>query len=405
MPAGGAAGNSRRTRPTAWLCHDAADVILGKAMNEVTAGLLPEGLRDRLPPQAEAAAALLRGVLDTVASHGYERVQPPLVEYEESLTGRVGAESGGNAKLLRFVDPVTQRTLALRPDITGQAGRIATTRLAHYARPLRLSYGGPVLRVKGTQLNPEREMIQAGAELIGSDGVAAVTEVLLLAVEALQSAGLETLSVDVTLPSFVGALAAGPWPVAADKIEAVHALLDGKDVAGLRAAGASHYEPLIAASGPAEAALAALRALHLGAAFEARLADVAEVVAALPADVRVTLDPTERHGFGFQSWIGFAIYAPGVRGEVGRGGAYAITHPDGHRETAVGFSLYVDALVDAGLGLSAARRILLPAGTSRADAAKLRAAGWSTVAALSDDADPHAFRCTHRWNGVEAVAI
>ena len=295
--------------------------------------------------------------------------------------------------------------LALRPDITGQAGRIATTRLAHYARPLRLSYGGPVLRVKGTQLNPEREMIQAGAELIGSDGVAAVTEVLLLAVEALQSAGLETLSVDVTLPSFVGALAAGPWPVAADKIEAVHALLDGKDVAGLRAAGASHYEPLIAASGPAEAALAALRALHLGAAFEARLADVADVVAALPADVRVTLDPTERHGFGFQSWIGFAIYAPGVRGEVGRGGAYAITHPDGHRETAVGFSLYVDALVDAGLGLSAARRILLPVGTSRADAAKLRAAGWSTVAALTDDADPHAFRCTHRWNGVEAVAI
>ena len=91
-------------------------------MNEVTAGLLPEGLRDRLPPQAEAAAALLRGVLDTVASHGYERVQPPLVEYEESLTGRVGGESGGNAKLLRFVDPVTQRTLALRLEFGGRLG-------------------------------------------------------------------------------------------------------------------------------------------------------------------------------------------------------------------------------------------------------------------------------------------
>jgi len=374
-------------------------------MNEITAGLLPEGLRDRLPPQAEAAASLLRGVLDTVASHGYERVQPPLVEYEESLTGRVGGESASSAKLLRFVDPVTQRTLALRPDITGQAGRIAATRLAHVARPLRLSYGGPVLRVKGTQLNPEREMIQAGAELIGSDGVAAVCEVLLLAVEALLAAGLAGLSVDLTLPGFVDALADGPWPLAPDTREAVATLLDGKDVAGLRAAGAARYEPLIAASGAADAALATLRGLGLGDALDTLLADIAALVAELPADVRVTLDPTERHGFGFQSWVGFAIYAPGVRGEVGRGGAYGITHPDGRREPAVGFSLYVDALVDAGLGVATPRRLLLPPGTSRTTAAKLRQSGWSTVAAFENGADPHAFRCTHVWNGVEAVAV
>lgn len=374
-------------------------------MNEITAGLLPEGLRDRLPPQAEAAASLLRGVLDCVAGHGYERVQPPLVEYEESLTGRLGGDSVSSAKLLRFVDPITQRTLALRPDITGQAGRIAATRMAHVARPLRLSYGGPVLRVKGTQLNPEREMIQAGAELIGSDSVAAVSEVLLLAVEALQAARLSGLSVDLTLPGFVGALAAGPWPLDAAQRDVVAALLDAKDIAGLRAAGAAHYAPLIAASGAAGAALAALRGLALGAAFDAQLDDVGAVVAALPDDVRVTLDPTERHGFGFQSWIGFAIYAPGVRGEVGRGGAYVITHPDGHGEAAVGFSLYIDGLVDAGLGLTGAQRVLLPLGTPRDVGAMLRAAGWATVAALESGAAADAFRCTHMWNGVEAIAV
>ncbi|MDP9164277.1 MAG: ATP phosphoribosyltransferase regulatory subunit, partial [Pseudomonadota bacterium] len=115
---------------------------------DIAAGLLPEGLRDRLPPQAEAAATLLRGLLDHVAAHGYERVQPPLIEYEEGLAGRLGGAS--RQELLRFVDPVSQRTLALRSDMTGQVGRIAATRLAHYARPLRLGYGGPVLRVKGS---------------------------------------------------------------------------------------------------------------------------------------------------------------------------------------------------------------------------------------------------------------
>lgn len=373
-------------------------------MNDITAGLLPEGLRDRLPPQAEAAANLLRAVLDLLASHGYERVQPPMVEFEDSLTGRLGSQAQASAKLLRLVDPISQRTLALRADITGQAGRIAATRLAHLPRPLRLSYGGPVLRVKGTQLNPEREMLQVGAELIGNDSVPAVAEVLGLAIEALQRAGLSGLTVDLTLPGLVAELAAGPWPLRDTARETVAALLDAKDVAGLRAAGAARYEPLIAASGPASAALAQLRDLNLGAAIDVRLAEVARIVDALPDSVAVTLDPTERHGFEYQSWIGFAIFADAVRGEVGRGGAYAVTYPGGAIEPAVGFSLYVDGLVDAGLGVAPARRVLLPVGTTTAVGAALRAAGWSTVAALVADADPHAFRCTHVWNGVEAVA-
>ncbi len=370
--------------------------------NPITQGLLPEGLRDRLPPQAEAAANLLRGLLDTVTAHGYERVQPPLVEYEESLVGRLG--SARRQDLLRFIDPVSGANLALRHDMTGQVGRIAATRLAHYARPLRLAYGGPVLRVRGDQLRPEREALQAGAELIGSDSVAAVTEVLRLAVEALTNAGLTGLTVDVTLPEFVTELAAGPWPLEPVQLAEVHRLLDAKDVAGVRELGAGRYEALISAAGPANAALARLHALDLDGRLAKVLDDAATVITAL-GDIPTTLDPTERHGFEFQSWIGFSIFAAGVRGEVGRGGAYTIVHPEGHRESAVGFSLYVDGLVDAGLGEVKHRRILIPLGTLDEVAARLRAEGWATVAALDADADPRAFRCTHIWNGVEAALV
>lgn len=366
-------------------------------MTDITAGLLPEGLRDRLPPQAEAAASLMRGLLDHVAAHGYERVQPPLVEYEESLIGRLGV-TGRNA-LLRFVDPASQHTLALRPDMTGQVGRIAATRLAHFPRPLRLAYGGPVLRVKGSQLRPEREMMQVGAELIGSDTVPAVIEVLRLALGALARARVERLTVDLTLPSLVADLAAGPWPVAADDLPAVVDLLDAKDVAGLRAAGAARFEPLIDAAGPAGTALATLGGLDLPPALAARLTDARAVVAALD-DTAVTLDPTERHGFDYQRWIGFTLFAEGVRGEIGRGGAYTIVHPDSATEPAVGFSLYVDGLVDAGLGVVPARRVFLPAGTPAHVGEALRGDGWITVAAIGDEAG---FGCTHRWNGVEAV--
>ena len=48
-------------------------------------GLLPEGLRDRLPPEAGAAARLLRAFYDTAHGYGYDRVAPPLAEFEEGL--------------------------------------------------------------------------------------------------------------------------------------------------------------------------------------------------------------------------------------------------------------------------------------------------------------------------------
>ncbi len=368
----------------------------------ITQGLLPEGLRDRLPPQAEAAAALLRGLLDTVASHGYERVQPPLAEFEDSLLGRLG--SAKRQDLLRFLDPVSGATLALRHDMTGQAGRIAATRLRHLARPLRLSYGGPVLRMRGDQLDPSRERLQAGAELIGSDTVAAVSEVVALAVEALGSIGLTGLTVDITLPELVGALAAGPWPLGASQLADVQRCLDAKDVASLRDIGAGRYDALIAAAGPAPAALAKLRALGFDGAAASQIDRAANIIAALDS-TPATLDPTERHGFEYQSWIGFSIFADSIRGEVGRGGSYTVVHPDGHEEPAVGFSLYVDSLVDAGFGEVAHRRIFLPTGTPADVSARLRSEGWATVPGLDSVADPANFRCSHRWDGLKPVEI
>lgn len=372
-------------------------------MTDIAPGLLPEGLHDRLPPEAEAAATLLRAVVDATAVHGYKRVEPPLAEFEANLVGRL--KSTRQQDLLRFVDPVSQRTLALRPDITAQVGRIATTRMAHVPRPLRLAYDGPVLKVRGTQLRPEREMLQTGVELIGSDSVAAVAEVLTVALDALEAAGVTGISVDLTLPDLVETLAAGPMPIAADKIAALQASLDGKDAAGLTALGADAYQPLIAAAGPIDQALKRLRALDVGDALESRLDAVSILVQPLKGRVGLTLDPTERHGFEYQSWIGFSLFGGGIPGEIGRGGSYTVVHADGREEASVGFSLYLDPLVSAGLGQTTRRNVFLPLGTDNAVGAKLRADGWTTIAAISQTCDATKLACTHIWNGLEAAPL
>jgi ATP phosphoribosyltransferase regulatory subunit len=362
-------------------------------------GLLPEGLRDRLPPEAAAQTRIVRALLDTISAHGYDLVSPPLVEFEEGLADRL--KSGAAQNLLRFVDPVSQRTLALRPDITTQVGRIASTRLVNAPRPLRLAYGGPVLKLRASQLAPDRQTMQVGAELIGRDSVAAACEIVRLAVEALHAAGVETVTVDLTLPDLVETLTS--CILSADQIEQLKTLLDMKDAGALAAADFGHWLPLMAATGSVEDSLPKLRAFDHVELLASRIDGLAAIADAIEGAARVTIDPTERHGFEYQSWFGFSLFADGISGEIGRGGSYAIVNPDGSEEAATGFSLYPDALLESPVP-TAAPTLFVPLGTAPAMAAKFRSEGYRTIAALDADCDAAKLGCTHTLkNGAPAV--
>lgn len=359
--------------------------------------LLPEGFHDALPPYAEAASRLERDVLDTLASHGYARVTPPLAEYEDGLTERM--QGASRSDLMRFVDPISQRTLALRPDMTMQIGRIATTSLADRPRPLRLSYSGQVLKLRSGQLQPERSRLQVGAELIGNDSVIAASEIVSVAIEALERAGVAGITVDFTLPDLIEILAAGPLPLNEAQVSEVRAELDMKDAGGLSAMGATGYLPLIEATGPFDEAMAELRKFDTAGLLDSRLDGICQIAASIRGKASLTLDPTERHGFEYQNWFGFTLYAETFVGALGRGGSYEIVHSDGVSEVAVGFSLYPNPLIDAGFGEKTSDQVFLPLGHDRSAAARLREAGWHTVAALSEKDQAKALSCSHILNG------
>ncbi|WP_086616947.1 ATP phosphoribosyltransferase regulatory subunit [Erythrobacter tepidarius] len=353
--------------------------------------LLPEGLEDRLPAETARINAAMHACLDVLDAHGYDRVRPPLLEFEASLAGRMaGVSVGESSSMFRFVDPASLRTLALRSDMTPQIGRIAATGLAAAPRPLRLAYCGDTVVIKASQLDPARERLQLGAELIGADSVAAACEIVGLAVEALGAAGLTGISVDFTLPDLVDTLAERAFPLAPEQIEDVRRELDTKDAGGLKVAGGAAYLPLLYATGPFAEALAAMRTIDAGGALGTRLDALEAIAASIAGSARITLDPTERHGFEYQSWFGFTLYAEGLRRAAGRGGTYRIA---GSNEPATGFTLYLDRLAEAAPQPPAVRTCYLPLGHDRAAAARLRAEGWRTVAQLAEGEDARALGC------------
>ena len=370
-------------------------------MIDPAADLLPEGLEDRLPQSAAAAARIERAVIEVLDAHGYDRVRPPLIEFMQSMARRMDGVK--TRKLFRFVDPKSLRTLALRSDMTPQVGRIAATGLAGKPRPLRLCYAGQVARIAGDQLDPRRENLQLGAELIGSDTVAAAAEVVELAIASLEAAGARGISVDFTLPDLVDTLAAKEFPLATEQVRAVRRELDAKDAGALRDAGGAAYLPLLYASGPFDEAIEKLSAIDAQGALASRIEGLKQIAVRVAGRARLTLDPTERHGFEYQSWFGFMIYAEGVRGVLGRGGTYRIGGTD---EVATGFSLYPEELVEAVKADEPRRQaVFLPLDHDKAAAARLRAEGWRTVAALSDTDDARVLGCSHRLDGTRPAAL
>jgi ATP phosphoribosyltransferase regulatory subunit len=357
--------------------------------------LLPAGLSDGLPPDAGFEAATIERLIACFAGWGYDRVKPPLIEFEDSLLSGPGEAMA--ADTFRLMDPVSQRMMGLRADITPQVGRIAASRLRKAPRPVRLSYAGQVLRVKGEQMRPERQIAQAGVELIGTTEAAADAEVVLLGAEVLEQVGIKDLVIDLNMPTLAPTILRG---FGISETKPLIAALDRKDISAVRAApkqAAPILEGLLRAVGPADNAVHALDVLALtgeAAAQRDRLREVLSAIRAARPDLTLTVDPTDHRGFEYHTGMTFSLLGKKVRGEFGRGGRYV----NQAGEPATGFTLYLDTLLRALPLPTVLPRLFVPADAAPGDARKMRAEGWITVHGLgTGDARKEAKRlgCSH----------
>jgi ATP phosphoribosyltransferase regulatory subunit len=377
-------------------------------MSDTSKTLLPEGLRDLLPPDAAFEAEAVYRLTRSFGANGYELVRPPLAEFEDSLLAGVGAVL--RERIFRMPDPVSHRTLGFRADMTTQVARIATTRLAARPRPLRLMYAGPVLRVRGDQLAPERQFTQAGIELIGAEAGAADVEAILATTEALEGLGIGGLTVDLALPTLVPAILQAAGGAASERLRTA---LDHKDVAEIKVAGGTAGAllcALVEASGAFVDAKDRLAHLPLPPAAQREwqaLVGVAEAVRGAAPGLGLTVDAVESRGFEYHTGITFSIFARGAQREIGRGGRYRLTHGDGRIEPATGATLIVDTLLDLAPSLGTAQRLWVPADTDRAAVRDWQRQGYSVVAALEPATSPEAAArragCTHYLDRGKAV--
>lgn len=367
--------------------------------------LLPPGCYDLLPPHASADNLLLSRLLARFEANGYALVNPPLLEYTESLL--LGRGEALSQQMFRVMDPHALKVMGIRPDITLQIARIAATRLKDEPLPLRLSYGGNVLRMKPEGASNARQLRQAGIELIGASSVAANAEVLRVAAQTLAAQGLKHFTIELHLPGLAVSLLEGESEAEA----ALHAMAqrDADSAALARVKNASALRALIEHNGQVSDALPRLLptpGLKPAKPRLEMLAALAETLSPqLPEGVNISVDAAETGGADYHAGIGFALFAPGASREIGRGGSYRIEIGTFTQE-ATGFTLYLEALRHLLPTPPAPRKVLV---VGNADASALQAEGFVTVHALpgfpQDEAYAHSLGCTYVWQDGKLSAL
>lgn len=357
--------------------------------------LLPESVADALPDEAGRLEALRRLLLDLCVAHGYELVQPPLIEYLDSLL--TGAGRDLNLRTFKLVDQNSGRSLGVRADMTAQVARI-DAHLLNRPGVVRLCYCDSVLHAQPADMQASREPFQLGAELYGYADLAADLEIVRLAAATLQAAGAAAARIDLghmgifrTLMTLAG--------VSAEGEEYFFKLLQRKDVPGLEQE-TIRWRPELRQAilalprlyGDRSVLDAARQVLPQVPAIHKALDDLNGLVSQA-ADLPLYIDLSDLRGYHYHSGIVFAAYCPGYTSAMALGGRYdGVGAAFGRARPATGFSLDLRELcwlatVDVSKGAIFASALSADAstvdGAARAQViSELRAQGERVIDAL-----------------------
>ena len=320
--------------------------------------LLPAGFSDKIFPRSQKNSLIIESIVNFFLDYGYLRISPPLIEFEDTLLNQ-GPGLALKTNSFRVMDPISKKMMAVRSDMTTQISRISSKRLAHYPRPLRLSYSGEVLRVNPSGLKLERQIAQVGAEIIGDITCDLETEIIIIGLKVLKELGVGDLTLDLNYQnlrlSFLKTLYELP-----DKDLLVQAI-EKKDINLLKIKNFPNKDNIlniIQASGQFISKSQFLEKLNEDNKKNIHILHLLEVSRSLKKYFKgldIVIDPLEKSTFYYHYGLTFTIFSKSLHGSIARGGTYKTIND----EDATGISLYIDLLGEIKNILSEKEKVLV----------------------------------------------
>ncbi len=330
--------------------------------------------------------------LEQTAQWGYREVVTPVFEFTDVISPAVGEDLLHRG--YKLTDRQSGRVMVIRPDVTPQIGRLSATSFRN-RRPLRLSYCTNIFRYEETEGGRQKEIFQAGAELIGISDPEGDAEVIALLMEVLRALGIEDFLVSLSHRDFLdGIIEENSSSELKDTLKGIflrkelHRLEDLHRHGTLSEKEITVYSRLMFLYG-GEEVLALAEELSGGPltrkAVE-NLKAITEYLGEYGLSGRIRIDLSEARGFDYHTGMLFEVLHPDCGESLGAGGRYdSMIGHFGDDSPATGFSLNLNILMKiAGAEPEKSPSILVSDASgdkkfALRTARKLRVAGFSAI--------------------------
>lgn len=156
-----------------------------------------KGTKDILPQEVGQWHKLEKNALEIFTRYGYKEIRTPIFEATELFARGVGDTTDiVNKEMYTFEK--SDRSITLRPENTaGVVRSFIENGMARLSAPVKLWYKGPMFRYERPQAGRQRQFHQVGVEMFGIKEPTADAEAIMLAVDYLNSLGLNDLEVEI----------------------------------------------------------------------------------------------------------------------------------------------------------------------------------------------------------------
>ena len=304
--------------------------------------LLPEGFRDSLPELATKENRVNSIFIKLMQINGFLLVKPPLLEFESSLFFLLDDNEDANS--FRVLDPISQKMMGIRSDITVQIARISCGSLIELPRPLKLCYSGEVLRVNNNSLNLSRQSTQIGSEIIGIEQNDCENEIISLMIESLNNLKIKNFFINFTMPTLISAIDKD-FKLSKPDLEFVRERFNNKNSDGLEKVSKrlkTISDALIESVGDAKINLKKLKKINFTKNIKLEIQSFIKIIGRIIEDfpdLKILIDPSEIDESNYHTGIAFKVFSENLK-ELFSGGNYKVSN-----ENCIGFSGFTESLL------------------------------------------------------------
>ncbi len=355
--------------------------------------LIPEGFKDHVDWNTNVEHDYKNKIINIFLSNGFDLVKAPLLEFYQNISNNV----------FIIESKKKEPKLFLRDDITPQIIRIVSSRYKNKIRPIKLCYYGEVTRKKGSMLRPERQFLQVGSEIIGSDTILADIEIISLAYKSLKEIGIKNITLEITSKIFLEEIFSKIKDV--NTLNKVKIYIKQKDIKNSLALIKNKGHRLLLKylfnlTGSYRDLNKKINNFKFADSLKSEIDKIKKISKKInfKNNDQIIIDFTEIDNKNYHDGIKFTFFAKNVRGEVASGGRYKIQRGD-IQESAVGFTCFMDTVLRASSFEKSKKKILIPFETDDDIKIKLRKNKYIIYSFLGETSDIRLFAknnlCTH----------